>query len=317
VTESVELAYAATAHRVQGMTTDTAHALITPEMTREALYVTSTRGRERTTWYTATEAPLDLDCHTEPDPPRTAREVLAAVLARTGAEQSATQTIRGTLEDAGSVRTLVARYRHARDVAAGDALRLAAGSLDPRDAARVLADPAAPQLARELAAVSGHGVDPGRLLRTAWEWDEMDAARSPALVLAARIQDQAATLGIPHQPPADAPLPWLPAPDVGHPGWLPYLSARAQLIRDRAQALASLPAAYREQYGVTDADTSSLGEEPESGTARALAYRVAAAHLPPPPQAPDSSPHRDPRSAPAPAPIRSSMSQPRGPRLSR
>ncbi len=45
----VELAYAATAHRVQGITVDTAHVLVTPEMTREALYVASTRGRDRTT----------------------------------------------------------------------------------------------------------------------------------------------------------------------------------------------------------------------------------------------------------------------------
>ena len=175
------------------------------------------------------------------------------MLARTGAEQSATQIIRGTLEDAAFAadpgRPLPARPQTSPPQ---DALRLAVHSLGPSEAARVLADPAAPHLARALASAAGHGTDPGRLLRAARDLEEMDAVRSPALVLASRIEDHAATLGIPFGPPADAPLPWLPGPDVGHPGWLPYLQARAQLIRDRAQALGSLPAAYRDQYAVTD-----------------------------------------------------------------
>ena len=45
VADSVELAYASTAHRAQGITVDTAHTLVTSEMTRESLYVASTRGR--------------------------------------------------------------------------------------------------------------------------------------------------------------------------------------------------------------------------------------------------------------------------------
>jgi len=133
VADSVELAYAATAHRVQGATTDTAHALVTPEMTREALYVSSTRGRAHTTWYTATETPLDVDGHTPAEEPATVREVLTRVLARSGTEDSATHTIRATLADATSLRTLVARYTHARSLAATDALREAANSL-PADA---------------------------------------------------------------------------------------------------------------------------------------------------------------------------------------
>ena len=54
VADSLELAYASTAHRTQGTTVDTAHTLVTPEMTREALYVASTRGRTSTHWYATT-----------------------------------------------------------------------------------------------------------------------------------------------------------------------------------------------------------------------------------------------------------------------
>ncbi len=44
VREHVELAYASTAHRAQGRTVDTAHALVSPTTTREVLYVSATRG---------------------------------------------------------------------------------------------------------------------------------------------------------------------------------------------------------------------------------------------------------------------------------
>lgn len=261
VGDSVELAYAATAHRVQGTTTDTAHALVTPEMTREALYVASTRGRHRTTWYTATETPLDADGHDPDEAPRTVNEVLGSVLARTGAEDSATATISDTLDQATSLPTLVGRYLHAHAVAMADVLRDATEALPPKDRARVLEDAAAPRLAHTLAAAAGRGADPRALLRAAFEFDDSHNVRSLAAVLATRIEDHPRTLGNPDQAsessPAGAPLPWLPAPDVGHAGWLPYLQARAALIRHRADDLGSLTAAYREQYAITDSDPSS------------------------------------------------------------
>ena len=40
------LGYAVTAHRAQGITTDTARVLVEPTTTRENLYVVMTRGRE-------------------------------------------------------------------------------------------------------------------------------------------------------------------------------------------------------------------------------------------------------------------------------
>ena len=61
----VELAYASTAHRAQGSTVDTAHALVTEEMTRESLYVASTRGRLNNSWYAATDELLDADLRHE------------------------------------------------------------------------------------------------------------------------------------------------------------------------------------------------------------------------------------------------------------
>ena len=96
VREHVELGYAATVHRAQGVTVAHAHLIATPATTREALYVGMTRGTLSNHVYVPTDA-LDPDQHTIPDPgtpPPSAAEVLTGVLARSGRERSATETIR-------------------------------------------------------------------------------------------------------------------------------------------------------------------------------------------------------------------------------
>src|SRR5680860_938853 len=46
VAEHVDLGYAVTAHRAQGITVDTAHVVVTDTTTKENLYVAMTRGRD-------------------------------------------------------------------------------------------------------------------------------------------------------------------------------------------------------------------------------------------------------------------------------
>ena len=65
VTEHVDPGYATTAHRAQGITVDTAHALTTPAATRETLYVAMTRGRHANHLYLTTDTPHP-DCHQRP-----------------------------------------------------------------------------------------------------------------------------------------------------------------------------------------------------------------------------------------------------------
>jgi len=55
VGEHVELGYAATVHRAQGMTVDRAHILMSPALTRSAAYVGLTRGREANHLYLVTD----------------------------------------------------------------------------------------------------------------------------------------------------------------------------------------------------------------------------------------------------------------------
>ena len=111
VREHVELAYASTAHRAQGRTVDTAHAMVGPTTSREVLYVSATRGKEANHLY--------VDTHYDPDPqtshndalgPITAKGVLVAVLRNEGAEASAHEAIRRAQHEAEGIERLSAEY---------------------------------------------------------------------------------------------------------------------------------------------------------------------------------------------------------------
>lgn len=124
VSAHIELAYATTVHRVQGSTVDTAHPLITEEMSRENLYVVVTRAREHTTLYVATHRVpgLDPDHHVDAiriDPSAyAAREVLENVITRESAELSATEAIRHAQDAAANLSVLIPNYQHAHEVLA-------------------------------------------------------------------------------------------------------------------------------------------------------------------------------------------------------
>lgn len=105
------LGYAVTAHRAQGVTTDTAHVLVEPSTTRENLYVAMTRGRHSNRAYVVFDRPDD---HQHPypgdNPDTTARSVLYGVLQHTGAELSAHETITAEQDTWGSIAQLAAEY---------------------------------------------------------------------------------------------------------------------------------------------------------------------------------------------------------------
>lgn len=109
VAEHVDLGYAVTAHRAQGITVDTSHVVVSGTTTRENLYVSMTRGRECNTAYVALDQPDDSHAAPEPDEV-TARTVLYGVLQHSGVELSAHQTIRTEQDAWGSIAQLAAEY---------------------------------------------------------------------------------------------------------------------------------------------------------------------------------------------------------------
>ncbi len=111
VAEYLELAYAVTAHRAQGSTVDTAHAVVhSAQMTRETFYVAMTRGRDSNTCYVATDQAHLEEHHHLPDNEITARVVLAGVLRHEGAEKSAHETITAEHEAWAGIAQLAAEY---------------------------------------------------------------------------------------------------------------------------------------------------------------------------------------------------------------
>ncbi|WP_415855392.1 MobF family relaxase [Sinomonas sp. G460-2] len=111
VAEHLDLGYAVTAHRAQGITADTAHVLVEPTTTRENLYVAMTRGREANQAYVVLNRPDDHgEPHPSENPGATARSVLYGVLQHVGAELSAHEAITAEQEAWGSIARLAAEY---------------------------------------------------------------------------------------------------------------------------------------------------------------------------------------------------------------
>jgi len=90
VADHVELGYATTIARTQGMTVDETHTIATPGMGREDLYVAMSRGRHTNRAYVVVDRgdPECLPGHA----PSAGREVLEQILATSHAEPSATET---------------------------------------------------------------------------------------------------------------------------------------------------------------------------------------------------------------------------------
>jgi conjugative relaxase-like TrwC/TraI family protein len=111
VSQHVELAYASSAHRAQGRTVDTAHALVSSTTTREVLYVMATRGRASNRIYVDTRYDPDPQTsHDQASEPVMANEVLAGILRNEGAEVAAHDMIERQLAEAEGMERLSAEY---------------------------------------------------------------------------------------------------------------------------------------------------------------------------------------------------------------
>jgi conjugative relaxase-like TrwC/TraI family protein len=110
--EHLDLGYAVTSYRAQGITVDTSHVLVDASMTRENLYVALTRGRDANLAYVTIDKPDD--AHDGPHPgdntEATARSVLFGVLQHVGAELSAHETISVEQDAWSNIGQLAAEY---------------------------------------------------------------------------------------------------------------------------------------------------------------------------------------------------------------
>jgi conjugative relaxase-like TrwC/TraI family protein len=128
---SVELGYATTAHRSQGLTVNTGHTVVTQgRLTRELLYVSMTRGRSGNFAYVSEGNDSD---HQPMDPSQQLswRSILGEVLAAEGAERTAHEVRDAERAKADSLERLYAEYDYLAQIAAGEDLKRCLGRRAP------------------------------------------------------------------------------------------------------------------------------------------------------------------------------------------
>lgn len=248
VARHVELLYATTTHRAQGSTVDTAHPVISEEMSRENLYVIATRARQRTNLYVITHQLMPLDSDDQLDATRhdpdayAAIEVLENVLGRESTELSATQTIRDAQNQAVSLATLIPPYLHALQADATIRHTNAIHTVIGQNANQILDDRAWPAVHTALREAERHGWEPQAVLARALQRGPINHADSPAQLLAWRLADYTHQRGPTATDHHDLP-PWIDAPRPAHSDshnpsdWDTYLNQRADLIKHRVKHL--------------------------------------------------------------------------------
>lgn len=287
VEQAVELGYAITKDRAQGLTTDTAHAVVTQGMNRNALYPSATRGKYANHMYLVI-TPEVKPIVGEPDPVRTARQVWARIVGRDGTTRSASVAQRESLDAAESLHTLVPRLRFVLDDLAAQRVATVLGDQVPMAEAIVRSD-AWPALCDLLTRIEVGGADPvAAVQRVIPIRDFADADDIAAVVhwrlhqddevLAALDAAEARALEEPRMPRLLAQLNLLlPETDGSDKG--AYAHALAQAITTRAEELATaavqgavLGEGWAAAYG-SPPDDPVAAKEWRDRLASAAAYR--------------------------------------------
>ena len=313
VTTHVDLGYASTIDRAQGITVDTARVIAHPGMTRQELYVAMSRGHAENHAHIEVEQQLDVDVERAPDARADGAQVLRQIIARDGADRSATEMLREEMDAPHRLDVLVPQYVHAIEMLGTERQQekraALTGVFGQQQAEAILADPAGDALLIEM----NHHPDLAAAVATAAAERQLGSAESVAQVMQWRLEKLRSA---DTEEALAGPLPWLPTiPDAPTGELRDWAVTRCQVINARSQQLselvdaerppwaavlddrpvepaaardwdraAALAAAYREQYKVTD-ESSILGpHQPLKGTqGRAWAAAntaVQAAHQP-------------------------------------
>ncbi len=309
VAEHVDLGYAVTAYRAQGITTDTAHVLVEPTSTRETFYVAMSRGRHANHAYVTLDR---ADDHAQPhpgdDPHATARSVLYGVLQHSGAELSAHETIVAEQDQWGSIAQLTAEYETIAAAAQHDrwATLVRGSGLTDEQAESAIESEAFGPLTAELrrAEANHHDVDAllPRLVTARGFGDADDIAavlhyrveratarpagsgrtRKPPRLIAGLIPQAHGAIGAEMRAALDEREALIEARadavlEAALTESTPWTNALGAAPTDRRRAAtwrkaARVVAAYRDRYRITD--DAPLGAPPESAAQRIDAARA-------------------------------------------
>jgi conjugative relaxase-like TrwC/TraI family protein len=242
VAQHVELAYATTAYRSQGRTTDTAHALVAPATTREVLYVSATRGRESNSLYVDTS--FDPDPATGHEPAisqRTARDVLAGVLANQGSDLSAQESIGRAQLQAEDFKVLAAEYETLSQAAQQHRFEelLAHSDLGPERLEKIRQSPACGPLLAAVRDAETNGLDVEETLPRLVAARSLDDADDLAAVIRDRVDRWAQANGFRRRAGKNLIAGLIPrAVGVTDTDMARGLQERAEALQRRARELA-------------------------------------------------------------------------------
>jgi hypothetical protein len=307
VAHHVELAYATTAYRSQGRTTDTAHAVVSPATTREVLYVSATRGRESNSLYVdTTYDPDPVTGHEPPISQRTAQDVLASVLANSGADLSAHESLERAQLKAEDFKVLAAEYETLAQEAQQHRFEelLARSGLGPERLEEMRQSPAYGPLLAAVRDAEAHGLDVEETLPRLVAARSLDDTDDLAAVIRDRVDRWAQVAGSERQAGKNLIAGLIPRA-VGvtdtdmarglhegaealqrrarelaeraidqNPLWLRQLGARPSdpLAAKRWLEAVKTIAAYREQWNIDD-DPRPLGSKATARSIEALNQR--------------------------------------------
>ena len=192
VEQSVELGYAATIHRAQGSTVDTAHALVDASTDRAGAYVALTRGRENNQLYVSladgekrddvldrisSAYERDLTVHETVDQLRAEHRNIASLIAQhEDISELAVQKVMQPYLLEGMSRV---KERPVRDKDSGQIIDHTPAD-GAADAKAVLASPAWPALAHDMGEAYRNGVDPAALVERAYSRRPLEASEQGA-----------------------------------------------------------------------------------------------------------------------------------------
>jgi hypothetical protein len=242
VTDHVELDYASTAHRAQGRTVDTAHAMVSPTTSREVLYVSTTRGRDVNRLY--------VDTHYDPDPqtshgesanPATVTEVLIGVLRNEGADVAAHDMVRRQHYESEGMERLAAEYLTLSVAAQEDRWNslLASSGLSEVDLESVRASEAFGPLLASLREAEAHGLNVDSAMPRLISGQSFEGVTDMASVLHGRVDAWIETSGTRRRIHDNYIAGLIPrAQGVTDPEMVQALTERHLAMEDRALALA-------------------------------------------------------------------------------
>jgi conjugative relaxase-like TrwC/TraI family protein len=251
VREHVALGYASTVHAAEGLTVDTAHAVVTSRTGPAARYVALSRGRDENTAHVVTR-PIPEDAPTGTVNEVARQDPITVLLAadeRAEDEVAAIAEAEQSAAEAASLRTAAERFSDAAAVATAG--RTAAmldqlvddGVLTPGQRAALAADEGTVSLAQVLRQSEVAGHDPERVLRDAVASRDLGDARSLASVLHHRI-----TESVDLQPAGTRYADWVPK--VDNPAWQRHLGELATIADDRRIELGAAVAEQQPQWAV-------------------------------------------------------------------